>query len=229
MADQDYFTRFTIILALFILFGFGQFALRGFVDVRSTALLTHAHAAFMVAWLGLAVAQNLLVGRGQLQLHRTLGWVAAALVAGIAIIGVNVGFGAVVGQRTPPFFSPPYFLALTMVEPIVFAAIVAWGVSLRRDTQSHRRAMLGSMIVILEPALGRLLPMPLLGGSGQVIILALQLLVLSVLATHDRKLLGRVHSVTLALFGIVTTMHVAIMALSKFPPFVVFVERISAG
>jgi hypothetical protein len=229
MADQAYFTRFTAILALFIVLGFVQFAMRGLVDVRAAAPLTHLHGAFMVSWLGIAVLQNVLVERSQVQLHRKLGRVAALLVAGIAVLGVTVGYGAVAGQRVPPFFSHPHFLALTMIEPLAFAAVVAWGVSMRRNTQWHRRAMLGAMVIILEPALGRLLPMPLMNGWGEWTILVIQLLVLGILAQHDRRVLGSVHPATITMIGIVTTIHFAIWALSSFPPFVTFAEAIAVG
>jgi hypothetical protein len=128
----------------------------------------------------------------------------------------------------PPFFTNPYFLALTIVEPTVFAGLVAWGVALRRDTQWHRRAMLGATVVILEPALGRLLPMPLMGGWGGWTILVVQLLVLAVLAKHDRKMLGRVHPVTLSLMAIVTSMHLAITALSNVAPFAEFAGALAS-
>jgi hypothetical protein len=183
----------------------------------------------MVAWLGVAVAQNILVHKGELQTHRRVGWLAAALVAGIAVMGVTVGFSAVAGQRVPPFFSDPYFLALTIVEPVAFAAVVAWGVSLRRDTQWHRRTMLGANVIILEPALGRLLPMPLMGGMGEWVILALQLLVLTVLARHDRQVLGKTHPATLSMMGIIVLVHLAVFAISIFPPFVALAQAVAAG
>jgi hypothetical protein len=183
----------------------------------------------MLAWLALAVAQNILVGRQQLPLHRQLGWLAAALVAGIAFLGVSIGFDAVAGNRVPPFFSKPYFLALTIVEPLAFAALVAWGVSLRRKTQWHRRAMLGATVVILEPALGRLLPMPLMGGWGEWTILALQLLVLLILARHDRKILGSVHPATLSVMAIVVSVHSVVFGLSSFPPFAAFAETVASA
>jgi hypothetical protein len=229
MADQDYFTRFTLVLALFIVFGFAQFSLRGFVDVRSAPLITHLHGLAMLAWLGIAVAQNVLVGRQQLPVHRKLGWAAAGLVAAIAILGVSVGFSAVAGNRVAPFFSNPYFLALTMIEPLTFAAVVAWGVTLRRKTQWHRRIMLGAMVIILEPALGRLLPMPFMGGWGELTILALQLLVLAVLARHDLKILGKVHPATLCLMGIVAAVHLAVIGLSSVPSFAAYAEAVAAS
>jgi uncharacterized membrane protein YozB (DUF420 family) len=229
MADQPYFTRFTVCLALFIVFGFAQFSLRGFVDVRSAPLLTHLHGVLMLAWLGLAVAQNVLVGRDQLSTHRTLGWLASALVVGIAVIGVSVGFSAVAGHRAPPFFSTPYFLALTIIEPVVFAGVVAWGVTLRRKTQWHRRVMLGAMIIILEPALGRLLPMPLMGAWGEWTILALQLAALAILGRHDQKVLGKTHPATLSLMAIVISVHLSVLALSLVPPFAAFAGAVAAG
>jgi uncharacterized membrane protein YozB (DUF420 family) len=228
MADQRYFTTFTIILAVLIVLGFVQFSVRGFVDVRRVPLITHLHGAFMVGWLVLAVAQNVLVHRGELHIHRKLGWFAAMLVAGIAVVGVAVGFSAVSGQRVPPFFTNSYFLALTIIEPLAFSAVVAWGVSLRRNTQWHRRAMLGATIIILEPALGRLLPMPLMGGMGEWAILAVQLLVLFILAGHDRKVLGRTHPATLSLMAIVTSVHLAVAGLSLLPPFAAFAEAVAA-
>jgi uncharacterized membrane protein YozB (DUF420 family) len=229
MADQAYFTRFTIILALFILFGFAQFSMRGFVDVRKAPLLTHLHGALMVAWLGLSVAQNMTAQSGRIDQHRKLGWISAALVGGILVTGIAVGYAATLGNRAPPFFSPPYFLALTTLEPIGFAALVAWGVSLRRKTQWHRRIMLGAMIVILEPALGRLLPMPLLGGWGEWIIMALQLMVIVTLATHDRAVLGRVHPATLCVAAVVALIHSSISVLSRIPPFVTYAEALAAA
>ncbi|HEX9954075.1 MAG TPA: hypothetical protein VGB48_02535 [Allosphingosinicella sp.] len=227
MADQGYFTRFTFVLTLFILFGFAQFSLRGFVDVRGAPLITHLHGVIMVGWLALAVAQNLLVHRGQLALHRKLGWAAAVLVLAIALVGPTVGVSALEGHRAPPFFSAPYFLALTIVEPLVFAATVGWAIAKRRKTEWHRRLMLGSLVILLEPALGRLLPMPLMGPWGSWTIVALQLLTLLLLARHDRKMLGKVHPATLSLFAIVAAAHLAIRLLSSLPPFIELAESIA--
>lgn len=229
MADQSFFTKFTIGLALLIVFGFAQFAMRGFVNITTAPLLTHLHGAVMVAWLGIAVLQNVLVHRGELAIHRQLGWLAVALVAAIAVLGVAVGFSALEGRRGPPFFSDAYFLALTMIEPVAFAAVVAWGVSLRRNTQWHRRAMLGANVIILEPALGRLLPMPLMGGWGEWVILTMQLLALGLLARHDRVVLGRVHNATLILMAMITTVHLAVVGLSCFSPFIDFADGVAAG
>jgi uncharacterized membrane protein YozB (DUF420 family) len=228
MADQPFFTRFAILLTLFILLAFAQFAMRGLVDVRKAPPLVHLHGAVMVSWLGLFVAQNMLVHKGELALHRKLGWVAAALVAAVAVLGWAVGYQAVATGRVPPFFTPAYFLALTGLGATSFAAVVAWAVSKRRETQWHRRLMLGATILIVEPALGRLLPMPLLGVWGEWVVLLIQLGLIGIIARHDRKVLGQVHPATVALAAVALALHVAVTLVSMIPQVSTFAAAIAA-
>src|SRR3546814_8266965 len=92
------------------------------------------------------------------------------LVLAIFITGLGIftGVASLVLNRFPPFFTPPYFLALTVTESLVFGAMVAWAIRRRRATDWHRRLMIGAMIVILDTARGRLLPMPLLIGWSDI-------------------------------------------------------------
>ena len=229
MADQQFFVRYALVLVLFILFGFLQFSLRGFVDIRTMPLLVHLHAAVMLAWLGLFILQNLLVHRGELALHRKLGWLALGVAGAIALLGWAVGYQAVAAGRVPPFFTAPYFLALTFLESTFFAAIVAWAVSQRRRTEWHRRLMFGATFVILEPALGRLLPMPVLGAWGEWVVLAVQLLFVAVLARHDRKMFGSVHPATVAVGGILIASHLVITGVATLPATESLARAVAAG
>jgi len=227
MADQAFFARYAVFIALFIIFSFAQFSLRGFVDIRTVPPIVHAHAAVMVTWLGLFVAQNQLVHRGELALHRKLGWVSAAVVAAVAVLGCAVGYEALAIHMVPPFFTPGFFLALTTIEATAFALVVAWAVSLRRNTQWHRRIMFAATFLLLEPALGRLLPMPLLGGYGEWVALLVQLLFVAALARHDRKVLGSVHPATAAAAAILVTVHVAVWAAAMLPPVISFANAVA--
>ena len=132
-------------------------------------------------------------------------------------------------QRFPPFFGSSYFLALTFTEMLVFAIMVVWAIMLRRQTQWHRRIMIGATIIALEPAFGRLLPMPLLGDWGEWLILVFQLVFVAVLARHDRKIIGHIHPATLASGAIVTAVHAVITGLSLFSPFQRMTESIVAA
>lgn len=229
MADQGFFVRYAVVLAVFIIFGFVQFGLRGFADVRTAPLLVHVHGGLMLGWLGIFVAQNLLVHRGELAIHRKLGWASVGIVVLILGTGIAVGYNAVATQRLPPFFSNAYFLALTAIGSIVFASMVAWAITLRRQVQWHRRLMLGAMFILLEPALGRLLPMPLMGNWGEWAILVVQLIFAGVLARHDRKMLGAIHPATKAVAGILVASHVVIEVLARVPAFVAFAEAVAGG
>lgn len=227
MADQAFFARYSIFIALFILAGFVQFSLRGFVDIRTMPPIVHAHAAVMVAWLALFVIQNQLVHRGELAIHRKIGWVSAAVVAAVAVLGWAVGYEALRLHMVPPFFTPSYFLSLTWVQALAFAFVVAWAVSLRRKTEWHRRIMFGATFILLEPALGRLLPMPLLGDYGEWVALLVQLGFVAFLARHDRKVLGSVHPATASAGAILVLVHSAISLVSMLPPLVSFANGIA--
>ena len=229
MADQAFFVRYAIVLAIFILFGFAQFAIRGLSSIPTAPPTVHLHGVLMAGWLTVFIAQNLLVHRGELAIHRKLGWTSMGLLAAITATGLLVGYNAVALGRQPPFFTAPYFLALTWVGSLAFASTVVWGVTLRRKVQWHRRAMLGAMFILLEPALGRLLPMPLLGSWGQWTSLACQLLFVAVLARHDRKVLGQVHPATYAVGAICVASHVMFETLAILPPFVAYAQSVAGS
>lgn len=61
---ERFWQRMAIGLAVFIILGFLQFALRGFVDPAKAPWWVHLHGVAMLAWLGLLVAQPTLEARG---------------------------------------------------------------------------------------------------------------------------------------------------------------------
>lgn len=225
--DQGFFARFGVAMVAVIFVGFFQWEARGVVDVRNVPFWVHLHGAFMVSWLGLFVAQIVLAHRGPMDLHRKLGWLSTFVIAGVLVTGVYTGYKAIELHRYPPFFGQAYFLALTIVEPAVFTLLVAAGVALCRRSDWHRRLMMGATIVILEPAFGRLLPMPLLGDLGEWVIMAIQLCFVGVMASHDLRRSGEVHPATLALAATVVAMHCLMALMAVFPPFVAFAGAVA--
>lgn len=219
--------RMAIGLAIFIVFGFLQFALRGFVDPVAVPFWVHLHGAAMLAWLALLIVQPTLVSQGNLALHRRLGWIGAALAIVITGLGIFTGLASLVLNRFPPFFSPPYFLALTTVESLVFGLMVAAAVRRRHTTAWHRRLMIGATIVILEPALGRILPMPLMIGWSDIPVGLIQLGVVGIIALYDRRTLGRVHPATKAIAMIVIAVRVTIYMAAMTPPVIALAQRLA--
>lgn len=227
--DQRFYSRMAIGISLFIMFGFMQFAVRGFVDYRAAPVWVHLHGILFVSWLTLFVTQNVLAERGAIALHRRLGWLTVGVAAMIVPLTIFTGIMAVNLHRQPPFFSAPFFLALTLVGAVFFGSMVVAAIFLRRQTEWHRRLMLSATVLILEPALGRTLPMPLLGGEqGEAIACVLQVSILGIAMLHDRSHRGAVHPALWWGAGAVITGHVLVSLLSCFSPMVALTAQIAA-
>lgn len=211
-----------------IVLGFIQWSARGFVDVSAVPIWVHLHGIVMIGWLALFVTQNALANSGALALHRKLGWAGLGLALLIAPLSAYTGQMAVTLGRVPPIFSDPYFLALTHIEGIAFSATVLWAIALRRKTEWHRRLMLAALVIIMEPALGRLLPMPLLGAWSEWTVMALQLAVLAIAMRHDQKFSGRVHPALWWASAIVVAVHAAIVLSALSPVVIAYATALAA-
>lgn len=219
--------RMAIGLAIFIVFGFLQFALRGFVDPVAAPFWVHVHGVAMLAWLALLIAQPTFVSRDNLVRHRQLGRIGGLLALFITCLGVFTGIASLILNRFPPFFTPPYFLALTVTESLVFGMMVAWAIRRRRATDWHRRLMIGATIILLEPALGRLLPIPIMGPWAEPAVALCQLAVVAMIATYDRRSRGAIHPATRAIAAVVIATRVAISLLSMTPPVIALATRLA--
>ncbi|MCU6456061.1 hypothetical protein LPN01_18440 [Sphingomonas sp. A2-49] len=128
----------------------------------SAPLIVHAHALVFFGWVAIYVAQNVLASTGSLALHRKLGWIAAGWMSAMVVLGTIVTVRMVRAGHAPFFFQPAYFLIMNPVGVLTFAGLSTWAIVLRRQTDWHKRLHLCGMAMIMGPALGRLLPAPLL-------------------------------------------------------------------
>ncbi len=151
-ADQGFFTKLAVAIAGITVAGFVLNAAMGRVDIPAVPLWVHIHGLLMLSWLALFVSQNRLAQSGNLALHRKLGWTGAFVVAAIVGITCFAGVMSIALHRQPPFFSPPFFLALVLVEPVSFAGMVYAGIVNRRATETHRRLMFGGTIIAADAA-----------------------------------------------------------------------------
>ncbi|WP_052149245.1 hypothetical protein [Sphingomonas sp. Ant20] len=85
-----------------------------------------------------------------------------------------------------------FFLALDL-QIIGFAILAGWAIQLRHRSDWHKRLMLSATILIMSPALGRILPMPLMGPSGTWAIFIATMAYLGAAMLFDAQLRGRVH------------------------------------
>jgi hypothetical protein len=102
VGDERFFLRSAILMTAVVIAGFSIQVAMG----RSTfasPLRVHAHAILFMGWVGIYLLQNFFVSSGRMALHRRLGWVAAAWMVPMVVMGCLVTV-AMVRLGTVPFF-----------------------------------------------------------------------------------------------------------------------------
>lgn len=161
IGDERFFLRSAIIMAAIIAIGFSTQLAMG----RSTfasPVRVHVHAILFMGWVAIYLTQNVLVAIDRVDLHRRLGWVAAVWMVPMFVSGFLVTAIMVRAGTVPFFFQPLQFLVFDPLTVTGFAGLTVAAVILRRRTEWHRRLHFCGMTLLLAPAFGRLLPLPLL-------------------------------------------------------------------
>ena len=192
VGDERFFLRSAIIMAAIIVAGFSVQLAMG----RSTfasPVRVHVHAILFMGWVAIYLAQNVLVASGRLDLHRRLGWVAAVWMIPMVVSGFLVTVIMVRSGTVPFFFQPLQFLVFDPMTVTGFAGLTVAAIMLRRRTEWHRRLHFCGMALLLAPAFGRLLPLPLLQPWAWEATFAVTMLFPLVGVWSDRRRSGRVH------------------------------------
>jgi hypothetical protein len=191
-ADDRFFVRGAVIMALLIVAGFSlQYAMG-----RSTFAappLVHAHAIVFMGWVTIYLTQNLLIGSGRVDIHRKLGWIALGWIFPMVLLGCLVTLAMIRRGQAPFFLRPVQFLVFDPMTLFTFAGLTLAAVAMRRQTDWHRRLHFCGMSLLLGPAFGRLLPMPLLAPWAWEVIFAVGLLFPIAGVLSDLRRRGSVH------------------------------------
>ena len=161
VGDERFFLRAAILMALLIAAGF-SFQLAMGRSTFASPVRVHVHAVLFMGWVAIYLTQNILVATDRVHLHRKLGWVAVAWMAAMVVSGFVVTVVMVRNGTVPFFFQPVHFLVFDPMTLLGFAGLTIAAVALRRRTKWHRRLHFCGMSLLLAPAFGRLLPLPLL-------------------------------------------------------------------
>ncbi|MBB6122363.1 hypothetical protein [Sphingobium subterraneum] len=190
------------------------------------------HGSVFSLWLAVFFAQTALVSAGRRDLHRILGVFGFALAVVMIPIMYVTTLDEIARNSTPPFADVLTWSAVPLT-PIPFYAYILWrGWTARKgDLASHKRIMLGLMIMLTQPATGRLpvLPPTLWGFAGLGL---LSLLLFVPLARWDKSTLGHVHPATKLGAGVMVAILVVQTACMAMPdlwkPFVMLLPGIAA-
>lgn len=158
--DERFFARAAVVMALTVVAGF----VFNYEMGRSTFAsppLVHAHAIIFMGWVVIYLTQNLLVAGGHKEIHRRLGWIGAGWVAPMVLLGCLVTIAVLRRGGVVFIFRPLQFLIFDPMILFFFAGLTWSAIVLRHRTDWHRRLHFCGMSLLLGPAFGRLLPMPL--------------------------------------------------------------------
>lgn len=190
--ERKLFLAMALSFAAMVVLGFGAFAVIGRSSFASPWWV-HLHAASFLAWIGFYVAQNLLVTRNALVLHRRLGTFGACLAAWMVLLGLILTPLTLATGRAPRFFTPAYFLALDWLNILAFAGLVFAGFKVRKRSDWHRRLMLCATLCVIKPALSRLL-IVVTGNAAPLKITLAMLAYLALVIFLDWNNRGKFHA-----------------------------------
>ena len=161
---QPHFYRVAALLAIAVMVaGFApSFYLKHwFHKPPALTLLLVVHGVVMTAWLVLFLVQAQLGSMRNLRMHRRLGVAGIVLAAAVFVAGTTVAItGARLGHSPGP--PPLQFLAIPLMDMVVFAILAGSALHFRRRTDIHKRLMLLAAVGILTAAVART---PLVGNN----------------------------------------------------------------
>jgi hypothetical protein len=192
--EHLFFTILPIAMFATVFVGFSQtYYLKPVFGTPPLGWLYHVHGAAFTTWLLLMMAQPAQVLARRIPLHRQLGWIAAALVPAMAILGwlVSVDLGRRGGG--PPGVPPLVFMVVPMATVVVFPAFIAAAIYWRENRDIHKRLMLIGTLELVPAGVARIpgvLPLGPLGFFG------LSDLFLLTLVVYDLVIRRRIHAAT---------------------------------
>jgi len=200
-AERKFYSRMAWLMVALIVAGFApSFYLRGLVHYPrpNPTLPPHVmlHGLAFTAWLVIFVVQTQFVAAGRRDLHMKLG--AMSFLFAIALIPMMylTGVWQVARVNQAPFTDPLNWTIVPLAGIIPFAIMLWTGWTHRREAPWHKRAMLGAMIMLMHPGIGRIpLGPPSLAVHAIGCVLVVALFIPPIL--WDRKTIGRIHPATL--------------------------------
>lgn len=206
-AERRFYSWMAIALVVVVFIGFApSFYLRGYISSpRPNPSLPPSvmlHGLLFTAWMLAFIVQTQLVAAGRRDVHMKLGFFSMLLALAIIPMMYLAAVWQVARANQPPFTDPLNWTAVPLAAIPAFAFLVSQGWKRRRESQWHKRLMLGAAIMVVAgPAVGRvpLAPPSLVAFSLQM-LLGLALFVPMVL--WDRRSTGRVHPATKLAFSL---------------------------
>ena len=228
IGDERFFLRAAIVMTVIVVAGF-SFQLAMGRSTFASPVRVHLHAVLFMGWVAVYLVQNLLAATDRIALHRKLGWLAAAWMVAMVVSGLVVTAAMVRAGTVPFFFQPVHFLIFDPLAVLTFAVLTATAIQLRYRTDWHRRLHFCGMTILLGPAFGRLLPLPLIQPWSWEATYAVILLFPLAGAWADLRRAGRVHPAWKWGIGTIVGSLLLTQALAYSPVGLIIYDKVTRG
>lgn len=219
--ERFFFLMGLVLIGLII----AGFLPRAFVregGIGSVPLLLHVHGAVFFAWFVLFCVQARLVGVGNVALHRRLGQLSVLLAVSMVIMAYFVVRDA---YARPDFSIAGMSSAASVMFPFtdIVNFVIAYGLALayRRLPYVHKRCMLVAGILMMDPAVARLV---FTLGAPPPLILIIEVGLFIALITYDVKTRSRPSWPSMLGLGLFVAAMGAKLTLAQQPGWASFVE-----
>lgn len=198
--DRSEYVVAVVAMTIVVLLGFWPFYAALIRGGSGAHWIIYLHAAVYTGWLVLLLTQVLLVARRRTQTHQRLGQYGAYYGVVVLLMGLVVTFAApalnvAAGRSTVD--EAASFLILPLGDMLLFGAFFGAGIATRRRPAIHRQWMILASTALIFPGAARF------GDPyGLAVIVAIWLLPLGLLMTHEqvtRRRVGRVYLIGAAI------------------------------
>jgi hypothetical protein len=232
-AGRYFFVALSLVYALVAVVGFAPESrdlFSGKFEFTFIPAVAYVHGALMMAWLLLFVVQTSFVASGALKWHRTLGLSSIGLAAAmwISMGVVTVGQLVWLTRSNTEVEGWVYDVVPNQIYSMgLFALFYVWGIRARRDSSSHKRLLTLAALVLLQPAVDRMVWLPHFGlPYFWPYAIRTQVLLIPLLV-FDLATIKRIHPITLIGTGVILAAHTALSLILATPGWHTFAQAMT--
>ncbi len=223
-----FYVGMAIAITITVFAGFSRsYFLKSWYGTPELSGLLHVHGLVFTAWVLFFLSQAVLVATGRTQLHRRMGLGGAVLAGLVVIVGSAVAINrAKTGASPIPGVSPLGFLAIPLVDMMVFAVLVTAAVYYRHRAEAHKRLMTLSMISLLAAPIARMTFLPL--PPGPPTFFGLADLFIVAIVVYDLSTRGKLHPATIGGGLLIVTSQPLRLIISGTAPWLAFASWLTS-
>jgi len=195
--ERLFYSGMAVAILITVFAGFSRsYFLKGHFGTPELSFLLHLHGLVFTAWVLLFLVQTTLVAARRTDIHRRLGALGGVLAVLVLILGTATAIIRVKGGSAPvPGVPPLVFLAIPLVDMLLFAVLVGAAFYYRHRADVHKRLMTLATVSLLAAPIARL-PFEFMKAGPPAFFGVADLFIVAMLV-YDLITRKRIHSATI--------------------------------